>query len=288
MPEAKARLVPSRRAEAGVENMAQKDVEQLIQQLGDFRLRSRAMRALVAMGDEAVEPLALALGSVSQEGARWAILRSLGELRATDAVPYIAPLLDAPHARDVAHDALVRIVGEDLGTAPEVWLKWASERSGATSSTLEPEVHVTGLSDERLMEVALKGCQAVYRQEAQGRFTIELPVEPSGARQEVSVNLSARDHEGSPICIVYANCGPASPDHYEYALRRNLRMPYGALAVHDAGGRPEFVMFNTLLREDMSPLELRKSIIAVAERAARVRQELGSAREPGAQDPETQ
>ena len=48
--------------------------------------------------------------------------------------------------------------------------------------------------------------------------------------------------------------------------------------VHDLGlspeGQPYFVMFNTILRHGLSPIELRKSVFAVGERAARVHRQI--------------
>ncbi len=257
--------------------MAEESMQGLIEALRDYRLRSNAIGELVAMGDAAVAPLTSALHAESQEGARRAILRCLRDLRAQEAVEHVAPLLEERQFRDAAYDALVGIVGEDLGPAAQPWLKWAGERrSGAAPAQqpYEPEMHVSGLPDERLMELALKGCGASWHKEAKGRFALEVPLEAGGPARKLAVNLTAKDHEGADIVIVYADCGPASAEHYEGALRRNLHMPYGALAVRDAAGQPRFVMFNALLREDMSPLELRKSILSVAERAARVKQEL--------------
>jgi hypothetical protein len=131
----------------------------------------------------------------------------------------------------------------------------------------EPE-----LDDDRLVELALEGSNAGLHRESAGRYAIEFTFE--GRRQEVSVLFGSTDHEGSEVVIVYANCGEASPEHYEKALRLNLKMPYGAIALRDTGGKPCFVMFNTILRQGLSPVELRKSILTVAERSARAGRQL--------------
>ena len=243
--------------------------------LRHFRTRSEAIRTLVEAGDAAVKPLLDALDEETQEGARWAILRCLAELRAAGAVAHIAPLLQDAHYRTAAHETLVKITGEDLGPSVEPWLRWSRE-GGASASSAAParaEMHMTGLPDARLMELAVENCNAAFHQETEGRYTVEVKL-AGGEMQDVDVNLALKDHEGAPIVVVFANCGPASPEHYEYALIRNLRMPYGAMAVRKGKSGAQFVMFNTLLREDMSPLELRKSILAIAERAALVQREL--------------
>jgi len=236
----------------------------------------------VAAGGGAVKPLLLALDEESQEGARWSILRCLADLKAKEAVGHVAPLLEDNRFRSAAHDALVKITGEDLGPAVQPWLKWAREGGGGGAGVgAKAEMHMTGLPDARLMELAVEDCDASYRQEAEGKYAVDVKLREGGS-QEVSVNLALKDHEGEQIVIAFTNCGPSSPEHYEYALRRNLRMPYGALAIRGGRGGNQFVMFNTLLREDMSPLELRKSILAVAERAAMVRRDI----EAGAKEPE--
>lgn len=256
--------------------MGAEQMRELIESLENFRTRSEAIRRLVARGEEAVEPLIEALRESSQEGARWSILRCLGELGAEEAVPHIAPLLEDRRYRSPAHDALVKIVGEDLGPAAQSWLRWAQHggRGRAGTPFRRPEMHMTGLPDERLIELALDGCDAEWSAEGQRRYGIGLRPEGCEEAQELTVDLGRSDHEGSEIVIVYTECGAARQEHYEYALRRNMRMPYGALAVHGRGGQARFVMFNTLLREDMSPLELRKSVVAIAERAARARADI--------------
>jgi hypothetical protein len=258
---------------AGDSGMSEDEVKALVAQLRDFRSRSEAIKALVAAGKEAVAPLVEALAAETQEGARWAILRCLGELRASSAVYHVAPLLDEPSHRSAAHAALVRIVGEDLGPTPGPWIKWAGEEA-APGESLAPEMHMTGFDDDRLVTLALKDSGASWHEKQTGRLAVDIPLGEGTGAQGVTVDLSRKDHEGSSIVIVYADCGPAASEHYEQALRRNLQMPYGALAVRDGKSGPCFVMFNTLLRDALSPLELKKSILTIAEHAARMKRDM--------------
>jgi hypothetical protein len=257
-----------------------KDIQELIDELADFRRRSAAIREIGAMGDSAVQPLIAALEASEQEGTRWAVLRCLGVLKARDAIPQIAQMLEDRRYRTSAHETLVRIVGEDLGESKEAWLNWVQGSGAAADSAKGASAllrRMSGHTDDRLMALALKDSGASYKSAGHGRYLAEVPAE--GATQPVSVRLDARDHEGSPICIVYADCGPADPQHYEYALKRNFKTPYGALAVRDSSDGSRFVMFNTIVREALSPVELRKSIFTVAERTARVKRDLESGAE---------
>jgi hypothetical protein len=248
------------------------EIRGLIEALKDYRTRSAAAGRLVGMGREAVEPLLNALEHESHEGARWAIVNCLGELRSAQAVPALARCLSERDYQSVAHDALVKIVGRDLGPLPADWLRWAEQRALVTGhslrSTLEPG-GAPDVEDEKLVELALEGTVATWHEAEPGRYAVELPL-AGGPPQKMSVVFGSTDHEGAPIAIVYSDCGPASPEDYEVALRRNLRMPYGAIALRDVGGQPCFVMFNTILRAALTPLELRKSILAIGERAHRV------------------
>lgn len=247
--------------------MAEDRAQELIEKLRDFRTRSAARSQLTAMGREAVGPLLEALEQGSQKGARWTILDCLGDLGAEEAIPVIAAYLDDPGYQTVAYDALVKITGRDLGLVPEGWLKWV-RKEGKAVPRAEGE-----LPDKELLELTLEESGAQWSEEAEGRYVIELPVGKRRTRQ-VTVVFGGEDHEHSPIVIVYANCGEASPEHYETVLRNNLRMPYGAVALRDIGGKPYFVMFNTILREALGPTELRKSIVSVGERAERVERQL--------------
>ncbi|MHC4789225.1 MAG: hypothetical protein ACYS8K_08515, partial [Planctomycetota bacterium] len=212
----------------------------------------------------------------SNEGARWAIVQCLGELHAEVAMPAVASLLEDDNYRTVAHEALLKIVGRDLGPLPGDWLRWAERHALETGKSLATVMEGGAeeqVSDERLIELALEGTVATYHEEAQNRYAVDLPL-GGGQRQQVAVIFGAADHEGAEIVIVYSDCGEARSEHYELVLRRNLRMPYGAIALRDISGRPSFVMFNTILRHALSPVELRKSIFAVGERAHRVERQL--------------
>jgi len=254
--------------------MGDEDIGSLIPMLRDFRARSEACRRLILVGQKAVGPLIDALSAESQEGARWAIIKCLGDLRAREAAGSLIPLLESSDYSTAAHEALVGIAGQDLGPAPESWKRWLEATEAAAPKAGPGTEKLAGIiGPERLMELALIDAEATYRKTGEDAYRVELSLE-EGKRQDVSVAFGLKDHEGSPIVIVYSDCGPARPEHYETALRLNLKMPYGALAIRDRGGVPYLVMFNTLLHEALSPLELCKSITTVGERAERVHEEL--------------
>lgn len=251
--------------------MSDEELQGLIGQLRDFRLRHGASDRIAAAGREAVPALLDALERETLEGAKWAMLNCLGELGSPQAVPALAACLADSDFRTVAHDALVKIAGRDLGPLPKDWLRWA--RQFAVGAEQHGAAETGEMSNRELVEVAVRESAASCREEEPGRFIVSLPV--SGAQtQQVAIVFGQTDHEGAPIVIIFADCGEAQPEHYERALRRNLRMPYGAIALRDVGGKPYFVMFNTILRHALSPIELRKSIFAIGERAARIHRQI--------------
>ncbi|NLW49426.1 MAG: HEAT repeat domain-containing protein [Candidatus Brocadiaceae bacterium] len=250
--------------------MSEQEIRSLIGQLRDFRLRSRAADRLVVLGREAVPHLIEALDREGQEGARWAILKCLGESRSPEAAQVLVRWLGDRNYHSVAHEALVRMAGRDLGPLPEEWLRWARRAAGgADAAPAADAADRDAAANRQLIEQAVEGTAATWREDEPDRFRVSVPL--SGARsREVTVVFGSTDHEGCEIALVYCNCGEASADDYEAALRRNLRMPYGAIGLRDIGGRPCFVMFNTILRHGLSPVELRKSVFTIGERAAQI------------------
>jgi len=251
--------------------MTEPELGPLIEQLRDFRLRSRAADGIVALGKKAVPALLDALEQEGHEGARWAIMSCLGELRSPRAVPALTACLEDANYQGVAHEALAKIAGRDLGPLPDEWLRWARQFAPGSDETTVAEIE--SLTSHKLVELAVEDSVATWREDEPDRFKISLPL-GGGQVQEVSVVFGSTDHEAGEIVIVFSDCGAAHADYYEAALRRNLRMPYGAMALRDIGGQPYFVMFNTILRHGLSPIELRKSIFAIGERAARVHRQI--------------
>jgi len=241
----------------------------LIVALTNFRGRSQAAAELVQAGATAIGPLVEALARPEMEAARWSILNCLGEISRPEVVPAIAPWLDEPDYQTVAHDALVRIAGRDVGPLREDWLDWNRDE-GAAAPT--PGVQDAEAAPDVLLKRAVEGTGGDWREESQGRFTVNLSVD--NATQKVTVLFGGADPDGSEIVVIYAVCGPATKDKYSSALRLNMRMSYGAIALRDVGDAPHFVMFNSILRHGLTPVELRKSIVAIGNRSVAVAKQL--------------
>lgn len=249
--------------------------QRLIERLKGYRTRKAAADALIAAGADVVPALVDALGHDELADAHWTVVNCLGEIGEQSAVPAVAQLLEEPDFQTVSHDALVKMTGRDLGPMTRDWMNWFQQEgaSGPSKLSIGTQAQVAIPNDE-LVARAVEGADGEWREEAQDKFAVDLPVDGGGNRR-VSVVFGGTDSEGSEIVVVYTICGEAKPEHYEIVLRNNLRMPYGAMALRDINGVPNFVMFNAILRHGLTAVELRKSITTVGNRAEAAMHQLG-------------
>ena len=236
---------------------------ELVMALRSFRSRKQAMEQLVELGQEAVPALIEALDE-RNEGMRWATIRCLGEIGSDEAIVGLVARLDNPRDAETACWALGRVSGRDFGSDVEKWRAWA----GQANESAKPAGEGDELDDSTLLREALRGLKATAKTHGRScRVRLELD---GGRNQTVGVTFGSKDFEGSQIVIVYSECAPADPKHYEYALRANLTLPYGALAIREVDGEKRLVMFNSLLRSGLTPLALRKSIVIIADKADKI------------------
>ncbi len=251
-----------------------KDPDKLILQLRSYATRSAAMQELVWMGADVVQALITALDNRSG-AVRWAAIKCLGDIGDACAVPHLLEHLKNEEERGVTIETLSRITGNSFAS-PEEWKTWWLEKGEEQHTTAGERVPAP--SDRELVEQAVVGLN-VEIAERRGGFVITIPLEESEVRK-VRISNTAHDPDGAELLIIYSNCGETKATHYEWALRRNMTMPYGSLGIHDRKDKSEFVMFNTLLKNSTTPLELRKSILTVAQRADAVEKALGAADKP--------
>ena len=89
---------------------------------------------------------------------------------------------------------------------------------------------------------------------------------PHGRQQRVII---ASVDENVPFrqLQIFSIGGPASPDQFELALRRNAVQPHGSIAVRDVKGQPHFVMIENHSRAKVVPDELCRSVRHIARHA---------------------
>lgn len=86
-------------------------------------------------------------------------------------------------------------------------------------------------------------------------------------RQQRVVIASADDNVPFRQLQIFSIGGPASPDQYEQALRRNAVQPHGSIAVRDVKGQPHFVIVENHSRAKVAPDELCRSVRHIARHA---------------------
>jgi len=225
----------------------EREITVLVRQLADFSTRGQARRRLVMIGKPAVAALVEALES-PLEGVAWSAAKTLGDIGASDAVEPLTEALANPVLKEAAADALRRITGKEPPDAQ------SSAKAGDAAR----------LSDAELVKSVAGPGAAVEKTAAGYAFNVALP---GGRHQKVEMLLSLKDIDGSGIIAFYTECGPASPAKYEWALKTNLKIPFGAFAVRDASDGPKFVMVDAYLRESATAHQLKRAVETLAKRA---------------------
>lgn len=232
-------------------------IEELIRQLRNFRTRPAAKRALVEKGEEAIAPLIEAVRS-GHSSVRYPAISALGELRAKDAVPDLIEALDDSNLNSAAADALRTTTGEDFGHAADAWRKWLAGEGGTDTAGSGGT-----LDDADLVNKAVYGTDVSADQKG-STYVLRVPL--GDRHQDVTINMKAKDSAGQPLVVAYTRCGPADEKHYEWALRQNVKMSAGAIAVVDIENHPNFVVVDVTARSVVTPEILINSVKRIAKK----------------------
>ncbi|HBO44284.1 MAG TPA: hypothetical protein DD670_10205 [Planctomycetaceae bacterium] len=233
-------------------------VTQWVEQLHWPQTRRVARQKLVAA--RAVDCLLDCLQSTN-ESVVWAAVVSLGELRAPEAVEPLIDLLERGVLEMDVGESLAQITGKNAGTDARQWRSVLG--STAVANTLNVADCVSRTAD-------YLGVEAVGSGES---YRFKLPL-PDGRAQKVALFFGRCDGEGHELVVIYSECGPASPKYYESVLRKNLSMPFGAFAVRDIDGTPNFVVVDTMAAAATTPGMLARKIEQIAAQADQVEKQL--------------
>lgn len=123
-------------------------------------------------------------------------------------------------------------------------------------------------------EVSLEDLQKMIRDICKDSLLIHTGIEdgfeiifplPDNRKQKVFVTMGRRDSDGEEIYQIFTICVKADPSLYEFALKMNMEIDYGALAIKELYGEDYLVMVDTQLVRSAQPVEIEKSIITLAE-----------------------
>ena len=245
-------------------------IEELVERLEDFRTRSAAKRELIEMGEKAVKPLVKALGNPFA-GARWAAASVLGSIGSKEAAPALVEALKDSEISGAAAEALARITGQSFGEDAEAWQRHL-EGAAAPGEPATPEE----LTDADLVAHAVYGTDISANERPPG-YVLGVPL--GDRHQDALVNFRAKDSEGVPLVVIYTRCGRADPKHYEWALKQNVKMSAGAIALAEIEGESDFVVVDVLVRPSTTPEILLESVRRVAKKGDQLEAALSKADE---------
>ena len=181
----------------------------------------------------------------------------------SEPIPDIRELV--PDAPDAAQDVIERC----LAKRPKDRFASAAELADALRAVVH-ELRDT----ESLIRESVDGIDC-FIQGARDRFRIVFSV-PGERLQEVYVEAN-HGPGGERLISIFSVCGPAEPQHFEFALRLNDRLSYGSLSVRNVNGEPMFVMNRTFSRDHIGATDIRAALIEIARRSDRVEQQLTNA-----------
>ncbi|MDY0167926.1 MAG: SPFH domain-containing protein [Thermoguttaceae bacterium] len=129
--------------------------------------------------------------------------------------------------------------------------------------TLDPEAMIRN--------VAEAAGYTIERQDDMLRLTVPLG---ELRKQVVYVELERRDQEGHAMVHYWSICGPANPRNAMALLRHNTKLLHGAFAFREVAGTEMVVLQTNHLAETIDPLEVSRTLSALAWQADRVEQQL--------------
>ena len=229
------------------------ECEELVQQLHEPASRRSAMRKLVAA--RAVGPVLKCLDSTN-DSVVWAAVVSLGQMRATEAAAALVDLLERGVLVSDVCEALSRITRQEFGADVRQWRQWMAHADVArppqldAADCIQRTAHLLGVKPTRSAR----------------SYRFKMPL-AEGRGQTVAVYFGQKDAAGNELVVIYSECGPASPQHYEAVLRKNMSIAAGAFAIRDVAGTATFVLVDIVLAASVTPSVLAKTIENVAAQA---------------------
>lgn len=80
-----------------------------------------------------------------------------------------------------------------------------------------------------------------------------------GRRQHVYI-VPHREENRPPMVRIHTYCGQAAPGAFRWALKSNMRLVHGAVALTEEEGEERFVLVNSLLADKANPSEVKAAV----------------------------
>ena len=93
-------------------------------------------------------------------------------------------------------------------------------------------------------------------------FVVQVDLK-SGRHQAVFI-MPHTLRDGGELIRVFTKCGAPTEQSLEWALRANMKLSQGALAIAKNEGEKEFVLINCFLATELTPLEIKDAVKRIA------------------------
>jgi len=140
--------------------------------------------------------------------------------------------------------------------------KSPEEKGGKNAMNVKKKVRVKKILDNIINEIFKD--TLITSAEIPDGFELVIPL-PGERKKKVFVTFGRQDSEEEEIFQIFTICCEASTSLYEFALRMNMELDYGALALKEMYGDDFFVIVDTQLVRTAQPVEIEKSVITLAE-----------------------
>lgn len=151
---------------------------------------------------------------------------------------------------------------EELDTDVRRAVDKALAQASAALSGVRPAVEAPTYTLEDLVHHCERKDRRIVHAREDGSYIIEV-VMKDGRRQEVHAEEFTR-RDGIELVRIYTFCGPYADSTAKWALRANMKLAQGAIALWDAGGDERFVLLNCYLKGEASPAEFKASVKELA------------------------
>ncbi len=119
-----------------------------------------------------------------------------------------------------------------------------------TAAAPAPLVKGKPSDDDILRHVASRLCAPAKRNKQGASFSVQIGEK---RRQTVQVLFQKSGKPPRDYVVFFTECGPAQPERFGDALKKNFRMHFGSIAIQDRDGTPYFVLFDTIPRSAITP-----------------------------------
>lgn len=239
--------------------------EQLREGLRDFRSRAKTIDDAVSEGSVNADAAIALLGN-RNEAVRWSAIKILSDVGEHSAVEPLIGLLERHINVMDAANALRRITGQKFGLEPDAWRGWLSGGADA-------EVESVGLAEGEMLNLALKDLP-VSVSGSDGQYAVDVDL-GEGRSQRVWLDFTRQDPEGRALIQLCTACGDVQESRYEWALKLNMTIPYGAVGIAKLGDMLCFAMVDSYLRETADPIQIGQSLMTLARRGDKIEKTLG-------------